>query len=129
MIEFIIMVKCLNCGKNLNGRQTKYCSRQCKNICLNQTHQSYEAQKKRGRERKLQLIDMMGKKCNKCGYGKNFAALEFHHLNPKTKMYPLDLRSLSNRKWEEILHEAKKCILLCSNCHSELHNPQCLIGK
>ena len=65
--------------------------------------------------------------CEKCGYSKNYAALEFHHLDPETKSFQLDLRSLSNRKWLAITEEAKKCILLCSNCDAELHNPDCLM--
>ena len=52
--------------------------------------------------------------CEKCGYSKNYAALELHHLNSETKSFQLDLRSLSNRKWLAITEEAKKCILLCS---------------
>ncbi len=48
-------------------------------------------------------------------------------MNTEEKEFQLDLRSLSNRKWESILIEAEKCILLCSNCHSELHNPDCVV--
>ena len=59
-----------------------------------------------------------------CGYSKNFAALEFHHLDPVSKSFQLDLRSLSNRRWSAVLEESDKCILLCSNCHAEWHNPQ-----
>ena len=121
------MSGCLNCGKELSGRQKKYCSRQCKNIVNNSNLQSYEAQQERGRTRKLELIRIKGKQCEECGYSKNYAALEFHHIVPETKAFQLDLRSLSNRKWESILAEAKKCLLLCSNCHAELHNPDCVI--
>ena len=39
---------CLNCGQPLSGRQSKYCSRVCKNRCLNQALQSYGAQQDRG---------------------------------------------------------------------------------
>ncbi len=60
-----------------------------------------------------------------CGYDKNYAALEFHHKVPIEKLFQLDLRSLSNRSWDAILEEAKKCQLLCSNCHAEYHNPDC----
>lgn len=49
---------CLQCKKALTGRQSKYCSRQCKNIFLNQSLQSYEAQQERGRKRKLELIKL-----------------------------------------------------------------------
>ena len=116
---------CLQCGMILSGRQSKYCSRQCKNIYLNQSLQSYEAQQARGRRRKLELIKLQGNKCGVCGYDKNYAALEFHHKVPIEKLFQLDLRSLSNRSWDAILEEAKKCQLLCSNCHAEHHNPDC----
>mgnify|MGYP003941008969 CR=1 FL=1 len=117
--------QCLVCKKKLRGRQSKYCSRECKNAYLNQSLQSYAAQQERGRSRKIQLIELYGNQCSICGYDKNFAALEFHHTNPVTKSFQLDLRSLSNRRWEAILKEAEKCQLLCSNCHAELHNPDC----
>ncbi len=58
-----------------------------------------------------------------CGYRRNYAALEFHHVNPEQKSFQLDARHLSNTSMESILNEAKKCILLCSNCHKEVHNP------
>jgi hypothetical protein len=87
--------------------------------------QSYEAQQARGRKRKLALIRIKGMHCEECGYNRNYAALEFHHSNPLAKIFQLDLRSLSNRKWEVILAEMEKCVLLCSNCRAELHNPDC----
>ena len=116
---------CINCGKKLSGRQRKFCSRECKNIHNNQLFQSYQAQQRRGRERKLKLIGLNGGKCKRCSYSLNYAALEFHHIKPNTKEFQLDLRSLSNRTWEAVLKEAKKCVLLCSNCHAEEHNPAC----
>ena len=130
MFEYIThiipgMNKCIQCGNALDGRQRKYCSRLCKNSYNNQAYQSYQAQQLRGRSRKVELIKLKGSKCESCGYKQNFAALEFHHVDPKTRLFQLDLRSLSNRKWEVVLKEADKCRLLCSNCHAELHNPDC----
>lgn len=119
------MKKCINCKKLLKGRQSKFCSRLCKNTYNNLNYQSYQAQQLRGKNRKLQLIKLKGEKCSRCGYDKNYAALEFHHPVPGNKEFQLDLRSLSNRKWERVLKEAKDCILLCSNCHAELHHPDC----
>ncbi len=117
------MENCVHCGELLSGRQTKFCSRSCKNSVSNANHQSYLAQQRRGRKRKLALIKNKGARCKMCGYRRNSAALEFHHLNPKDKSFALDLRSLSNRSWDVIEKEAKKCALLCSNCHTEVHNP------
>ena len=119
--------KCITCHKSLRGRQRKFCSRRCKNADTNNKHQSYQAQQLRGRERKLELIRLKGAKCEYCGYNKNYAALEFHHPNPYEKNFQLDIRTLSNRRWDAVIIEAKKCLLLCSNCHAEEHNPDCVI--
>lgn len=116
---------CFQCNKVLTGKQSKYCSRQCKNIFLNQSLQSYEAQQARGRRRKVELIKLQGDQCGECGYNKNYSALEFHHIVPSERAFQLDLRSLSNRSWDVIMEEVKKCQLLCANCHAEHHNPEC----
>jgi hypothetical protein len=75
------------------------------------------------------LVELMGGKCSLCGYGKNYSALEFHHEIPAVKQFPLDLRSLSNRGWRRIMAEARKCRLICSNCHKEIHYPQMRAGE
>lgn len=113
----------MTCAGPLEGRQRKYCSRVCKNSDTNNRLQSYAAQQRRGRDRKIRLIRLKGSACESCGYAKNYAAMEFHHREPRKKSFQLDLRSLSNRRWEVILKELAKCSLLCANCHAELHNP------
>jgi hypothetical protein len=94
------------------------------NSITNSRHQSYKAQQVRGLSRKARLVEPGGAECSRCGYAKNLSALEFHHKNPVHKSFQLDLRSLSNRSWEKIREEFVKCVLLCSNCHREAHNPQ-----
>ena len=111
---------CTICSKELKGKQTLFCSTNCKN----KQHQSYLSQKKRGIVRKLQFINQSGGKCAICGYNKNISALIFHHLDPKEKDFKLDVRSLSNRTNDKNNQELSKCILLCSNCHAEVHNPE-----
>ncbi len=115
-------MKCLNCEKSLAGKQVKWCSKKCGVSNANAKHQNYEAQQQRGRDRKLELIKIKGGSCEICGYKKSIAALSFHHLDPSMKNFELDLRSLSNRKWENSLEEAAKCQLVCLNCHMELHH-------
>jgi 5-methylcytosine-specific restriction endonuclease McrA len=100
------------------------CSRGCKNANGNNRHQTYRAQQARGRVRKEKLIHLKGGCCAGCGYDRNTSALEFHHENPKKKNFNLDLRSISNRSWIAVNKEAEECILLCSNCHKELHYPE-----
>jgi len=84
---------------------------------------SYDISKKRGIERKIKLIEILGGSCESCGYKKNLGALEFHHVIPEEKKFKLDVRTLTNKKWDFILEELKKCKLLCANCHAEKHYP------
>lgn len=83
---------------------------------------SYLKQQERALTRKLELIEAKGGKCEICGYDKNIAALELHHLDPSQKSFQLDARHLSNTTIEKLLEEANKCILVCANCHREIHN-------
>ena len=78
-----------------------------------------QAVTKHRQKRKLELIKIMGSKCALCGYSKAITALEFHHINPEEKNYQLS--SGNCKTIEEDLNEAKKCILVCANCHREIH--------
>lgn len=62
-----------------------------------------------------------GGKCIICEYSKSSRALVFHHLNPEEKDFGLSSRGLT-RSWERIKQELDKCVLLCANCHMELHD-------
>jgi hypothetical protein len=77
----------------------------------------------KGIEKKLELIKLFGGKCELCGYNKNIAAFDFHHKDPDTKNFEIKVQFLKYKNDDEILEEAKKCMLLCANCHRELHNP------
>lgn len=121
-------MKCKVCNKDLIGRQRLFCSKKCKSLLSNNKHQNYIAQQKRGLDRKKELVRIMGGKCKCCGYSKNYAALTFHHRDPSQKETPLDLRQLSNRSWEQIVEESKKCDLMCFNCHMALHHPELETG-
>ena len=69
--------------------------------------------------RKENLIRVLGSCCCLCGYNKCIGALEFHHIDPENKSYQLS--SGNCHKIEDDLEEAKKCILVCANCHREIH--------
>ena len=72
------------------------------------------------RSMKLQAIKLLGGKCSICGYDRCIDALEFHHENPKEKEFKLG--SGNTMSWKEYKTEALKCILVCSNCHKEIHS-------
>ena len=118
------MATCNNpkCNKELTGRQKKWCSRECQYLSSNFKHQNYQAQQARGKSRKAEIVKLKGGGCEKCGYNKCMAALQFHHRDPSLKKFQLDYRNLSNRKRECIFDELDKCDLLCANCHMEEHH-------
>lgn len=61
----------------------------------------------------------MGGCCQICGYNRAITALDLHHLNPIDKEF--DIGTILNKDWELINSEIQKCILVCSNCHREIH--------
>jgi predicted HNH restriction endonuclease len=73
----------------------------------------------RWRQRKLEAIKYMGGECKECGYKKYFGALEFHHLDPSTK--EASWNKIRLWEWSKITEELDKCVLLCANCHREVH--------
>ncbi len=75
---------------------------------------------KRLKRIKIEMINLLGGRCSKCGYNHCWAALEFHH-NTSDKEGNM-AHIIKNKSREKALKEGKKCILLCANCHRELHN-------
>lgn len=72
--------------------------------------------------RKVMLVREMGGKCSICGYDNiNPACYDFHHINPLEKEYwPSKLIRTTNI--EKIRKELSKCILVCKNCHADIHH-------
>lgn len=80
-----------------------------------------ESVTKRRQKLKEKAILYKGGKCEKCGYNKCNAALDFHHLDPKEKDFALSSKGIT-RGWERVKNELDKCVLLCANCHREIHH-------
>ena len=73
----------------------------------------------RQKDTKRKCVEYKGGSCIICGYNKCNAALEFHHLDPNEKDFEISSKLTSS--WEKIQQELDKCILVCSNCHGEIH--------
>jgi hypothetical protein len=117
-------MKCIQCKKELKGKQVKYCSKLCHRKHSNGWFNNAAKQKQKGIDKKFQLLNLLGEvKCSKCGYNKNLACLSFHHKNPNDKKFSLDQRICSMYSMKRLIDEAKKCQVLCMNCHTEYHNP------
>lgn len=79
----------------------------------------YKDIKNHRRQVKERIIYVMGDKCQCCGYDKCSQALEIHHLNSEEKDFTIGQNL--NRSWELICQELPKGILVCANCHREIH--------
>lgn len=71
------------------------------------------------RRKKLYAVKMLGGKCQICGYDKCIHALEFHHPNHDKKYSPSYI--IMRWSWEKVKEELQKTILICANCHREIH--------
>jgi 5-methylcytosine-specific restriction endonuclease McrA len=71
------------------------------------------------RRAKKRLVDEAGGRCQLCGYDRYMGALQFHHVDPSAKSFPLSMRGCT-RSIAELRAEAAKCQLLCANCHAEV---------
>lgn len=80
----------------------------------------YRKRRIRLKNLKIELIKILGNKCQTCGYNKCIAALEFHHKEEGKIRHVAHI--IENSSKQKALKEIEKCILLCANCHRELHN-------
>lgn len=115
--------ECIKCKKDLTDRQKKFCSTKCSISYQNKRCRTKcnENRKNRFKILKKQLVQACGGSCLLCGYDKCDQALVFHHLDESTKEIRLDTTSLSSSTKETILQELPKCVVLCHNCHFEVH--------
>ena len=73
------------------------------------------------KKRKKDLASLFGSKCCICGFNDFQEALEFHHIDPQTKSFGLTSSGSVTKALEKQLEEARKCVLLCANCHRGVH--------
>jgi hypothetical protein len=73
-------------------------------------------------DKKTKLKNSVGGKCQICGYLKYQGALHFHHIDPTQKKFIIsDATARKKYSQEEIEAEIRKCVLVCANCHAEIH--------
>jgi len=66
------------------------------------------------------LVQGFGNKCFLCGKEYPNYIYEFHHINPSTKKY--NLSHPDTRAKSAYPEEAKKCCMVCANCHREIEH-------
>jgi hypothetical protein len=69
--------------------------------------------------KKIRAIALLGGACVVCKYARCERSLTFHHVDPAQKNFTIAQHM--NRSWKAIEAELRKCVLLCMNCHGEVH--------
>ena len=97
---------CEYCGNRYaeKAKHQRFCRTECGELNIQRT--AHAVQKDR---------------CKICGYDKYYGALEWHHMVPSEKLFELALNTARTYTLAEILAEKRKCIIVCSNCHREIH--------
>ena len=80
---------------------------------------SREGVAERRRRIKQILVAEAGGRCSLCGYDRCAAALHFHHIEPAAKAFTINGQG-TTRALNSLRTEARKCTLLCANCHAEV---------
>ena len=105
--------ECLICGATFTPKSAAANQRSCCYDCMPEG-----TQLRRG-DFLAKIKLKRGGKCERCGYDRCIKALEFHHLDPTQKDFTI---SNDHFKLKDAIEESKKCILVCANCHRELHD-------
>lgn len=106
------------CDRELSGRQTKFCSKNC-NLKASVT--------RKRRSLKAQLVSEAGGQCIDCGYEGPPFMFDFDHRDPTLKSFGLSddghTKGINNLR-----EEARKCDLVCANCHRMRTHVQRCVG-
>ena len=102
------------CSCGVKGEKNFYSTAkyQCKSCWNKRTAKS-------GKDKVRLLKTEYNGKCSRCGYDKCLDALEFHHVDPTVKEFHLG--EARGYNIEKLRKELEKCILVCRNCHTEIH--------
>ena len=101
---------------HLTSGATQSCG--CLNTAINHKGQAVIDLRRRV---KIALVESFGHKCACCGLVDAPVLYDFHHLNPEEKEFGIGSAS-TTRSREAYFEEAKKCVLLCANCHRRIEN-------
>jgi len=79
-----------------------------------------EAVTRRLQKVKRILVEEAGGCCAVCGYDCCIVNLHFHHVDPAAKSFTMSVGS--GKGLAKLQAEAKKCVLVCANCHGEIES-------
>lgn len=91
----------------------------CNNVKIKENENINSTTKTR-RNTKIALVEAFHHRCAYCGLQDEPCIYDFHHLIPENKDFGLSAGISKSR--QSILQEAKKCVMLCANCHRKIEN-------
>lgn len=98
------------CSVNCAGKETKFCSNQCLKRHWDKNN------RKRMQDEYSKFKTDQG--CQICGYDKYGGSMDYHHIDPNKKKRRVAPDNYLTKKGKD---EIAKCILVCKNCHYEIH--------
>ena len=75
---------------------------------------------------KQKAVNYKGNKCYCCNISFPLVVYDFHHLDPSQKDFSLSDKT-STVKWDKVKTEIDKCILVCANCHRQIHSGDIIV--
>jgi hypothetical protein len=96
-----------NKAKGIRRSDCKYC------------HNNYVKEKYLEKHETIESLKSQCK-CAKCGENRGYL-LDYHHIDPSIKDSGISQMLANNRKYDDIIKEINKCVVLCANCHREFH--------
>lgn len=105
--------KCDRCGRRFTYKPGKGMTRNRCTSC-----RSHRASPEARRALKDWMIEYKGGACQLCGYRNHWAALTFHHVDPRLKRFTI--AGSHGRRLATLRDELDRCVLVCANCHDEI---------
>ena len=109
---------------NLQSKRERFLARKAKNQRDHYhrsklTHKSNRVTLLR-ESRKKAIVGLVKGKCQICSYDKCQRNLAFHHVDESQKSHSVSSREFQF-SFQRLKPELEKCILVCHNCHGEIH--------
>lgn len=70
---------------------------------------------------KSRFVKYMGGCCSRCNKEYPLSSYSFHHTEPEHKDFTIS-KTMTSVSFNKMLKELDKCILVCQNCHVEIHH-------
>lgn len=121
-----IICKCQYCEKEFSYYRTSSTIRKSCYDCVPEGKGNDAALIRRLIKKKA--VQYKGNKCYCCNKKYPYVVYDFHHLDPSQKDFNLGNKT-STVKWDIVKKEIDKCILVCANCHRQIHNKDIIIDQ